>query len=87
MTAPRDPFLSPVVTGWRWWLQAALVAVWAGASLYFWQWWLDPAHVVGWGRFVVVTGLLLWVQVMGIWYVVFTLRAACSSAPDPVPGQ
>ncbi len=87
MIAPRDPLLSPVVTGWRWWLQAGLVAVWAVASLYFWQWWLDPAHVVGWGRFVVVTALLLWVQVLGIWYVVFTLRAARSSAPDPVPGQ
>jgi cellulose synthase (UDP-forming) len=87
MTAPRNPLLAPVITGGRWWLQIALVAAWAASSVYFWQWWLQPEHVVGWGRYLLVTGLLIWVEILGLWYILFTLRAVRPAAPDPVPGQ
>jgi cellulose synthase (UDP-forming) len=42
---------------------------------------------VGWGRYFLVTALLAWVQILGIWYIAFTLRAVRSVAPDPVAGQ
>jgi hypothetical protein len=37
MTGPREPLLAPVVTGWRWWAQGVIVALWAVAAVYFWQ--------------------------------------------------
>ncbi|WP_246082548.1 glycosyltransferase family 2 protein [Rubellimicrobium rubrum] len=79
--------LAPILTGGRQRLQIGLALLWAVACLTFWVWWLEPAHVVGTGRFVLVSGLLGWVQVLGLWYVAFTLRAVRSIAPDPVSGR
>ena len=83
----RPEALTPVLTGARRLLQTGLAVLWGLACLAFWVWWLQPAHIIGAGRFVLISALLAWVQVLGVWYVLFTLRAVHSAAPAPVPGR
>lgn len=81
--------LSPLFAPGERRFQQVLCLLWLGAALWFWVWWLDPAHVdraagwAGWARFALVTLLLAWITFLQVYFLVFSLRAVRSAAPDP----
>ncbi|EEW26443.1 glycosyltransferase [Rhodobacter ferrooxidans] len=80
-------FLSPILWG-RIRVKYGLgVVLWLTASVYFWQWWLRPDHVLGWGRYGLITALLVWTYLLQVYFLFFLMRASRSSAPAPYPGK
>lgn len=86
---PRSPYLTPLLSPAEYYWQLLLSVIWAAAALWFWIWWLDPAHIdveagwVGWLKFGVVSVLIAWITFLQAFFLVFSLRAVRSAAPDP----
>ena len=83
---PR-PFLEPLFSGMKAFKYKLLAVLWFAFSTWFWVWWFDPDHIIGLGRYILVTGVLLWVWSLQLFFVVVFLQAHRPVAPDPKPGQ
>lgn len=81
------PMLKPLFSGGRAFKYNLLAGLWFAFSLWFWAWWLNPDHVIGLGRYLLITGGLIWAWSMQLFFVVVFLQAHRSAAPDPEPGQ
>ncbi len=81
------PFLVPILSGRRAVKYYVVAGLWMVAAGWFWAWWLRPSHVLGLGRYWIVTGAMLWIWGMQLYFVLVFLAARRSSAPDPVPGR
>ncbi|MDT3396017.1 glycosyltransferase [Streptomyces sp. B1866] len=51
-------------------LVAILTAGWLVCLALFWVWWLQPSHRVGWTGIVVNSGILLYLSVMPVYFVI-----------------
>jgi len=83
---PR-PFLEPLFSGTKAFKYNLLAGLWFAFSAWFWIWWLNPDHIIGLGRYMLVTGGLIWTWSMQLFFVQVFLHAHRSVAPDPKPGQ
>ena len=79
--------LQPLFTGTSAFKYNLLAGLWFGFSLWFWVWWLNPDHILGLGRYLLITGGLVWAWSMQLFFVIVFLQAHRSAAPDPQPGQ
>lgn len=92
-TGPRHPaleprpFLKPLFSGTKAFKYNLLAGLWYVFSAWFWIWWLNPDHIIGLGRYMLVTGALIWAWSMQLFFVQVFLHAHRSVAPDPKPGQ
>ena len=88
-----SPYLAPLLSPTQYRRQLLLSLLWAAAALWFWIWWLNPAHVdteagwTGWLKFGIVSVLVAWITFLQAFFLVFSLRAVRSSAPDPAQLQ
>jgi len=76
-----------MLTGWTALKYNLIVGLWLVLAAWFWVWWLDPSHILGAGRYWLITGGMLWIWGMQLYFALVFLQAHKSSAPMPQPGQ
>lgn len=81
------PTWEPVFTGWRKTVNVLGIVAWAFAFLFFWSWWLHPQHVHTAFRYAVVTGIMLWVTLIPLYFIaIFASARTLRSEPDWITG-
>ncbi|OWY14035.1 N-acetylglucosaminyltransferase [Thioclava sp. F34-6] len=64
-----------------------LFALWMLATVYFWSWWLTPSHILATVPYLILTGVLIWLLAMQVYFFVIFLQALRPVSPLPEPGR
>ena len=75
MAVEQEPFLVPVLTGYRKKEYLVGAVIWLALLVYFWSWWLQPEHYIGFWGFVSVTAILAWVTLLPGYFMAMFYRA------------
>jgi cellulose synthase (UDP-forming) len=66
---------------------AVWVALWLFAAVDFWLWWLEPEHNIGTIRYVLMSGVLAWVTLLPLYFIViFAFSRVPNKKLPPPPG-
>lgn len=85
MAVEQEPFLVPVLTGYRKKEYLAGVVVWLALLVYFWSWWLQSEHYIGFWGFASVTAILAWVTLLPAYFMAIFYRARKPNVALPLP--
>ena len=80
-----EPFLVPLLNGYRKKEYLAGAAIWMAMLIYFWAWWLKPEHYIGFWGFFAVSAILAWVTLLPAYFMIIFSRARKPNGPLRLP--